>query len=694
MATDDDVAAGLINWVNSLNVTEPFFTVDDLAAGDVLWKLLQLVDHISFPGNLPEDPSRFDHSSPQSWVQKWTNLKHVYDALSIFLIETCEHSLPIFEDEAGRRVNPDLKAIAQNSSLPDMIILLKLCVVAATSGPERIRFLEPMQDLPESVQRVLMTTLQDAAKAHGEHSEGGGRGTDDDQGEYTEDESYEEDREETVTKQRPLSMGAPTSDLAFEERLAKVIADSQRIAHEKRELQRHIDDINARHETLQERYDRSQDELTEANDRLSAVLSGRVGSTKESTDAQKEAVIASLEARVAEYETDIEGLRKSNEVLKIKAERTQKLQDDYDEIKIERDNLARKANTAEKYRQKLEATQDMERENGTLKQKITDLQAQVRQSDTRAVGEGSLAREVDEYRRLLPAIEQERHEVNEMKKRLEFDYHILQTRYNENEEQLRRARQEVEDLQGRLDEYDDGDERPSRRTTEGEGETLKDEDDTEEDSEAKDLEEPSEADFAAAEARLTEALVKQNTTTTTDGETMENDDGISEDELRAIMSAMRAQMHAGTTQERESGMKMQKKLVVMLEKARTKNVALVQHTKKQSELIQDLQSRPPVPAKDEKEPRESKSENEMEQQLEEQDVLIDNLKREIRLISSAWYEQNQRLATLGSGSGGGAVALMRLKGGQALEEPNSFLGRQRKMVERVMVGANVRTTRG
>jgi len=41
MATDDDVAAGLINWVNSLNVTDPFFTVDELAAGDVLWKLLR-----------------------------------------------------------------------------------------------------------------------------------------------------------------------------------------------------------------------------------------------------------------------------------------------------------------------------------------------------------------------------------------------------------------------------------------------------------------------------------------------------------------------------------------------------------------------------------------------------------------------------------------------------------------------------
>jgi len=653
-----------------------------------------LIDHVSFPGSLPEDLSRFDPDSLQSWIPKCTNLKHLYDALSIFLIETCGHALPAFEDASGRKVNPDLKAIAQHDSLPDVVLLLKLCVVAAVNGPERIRFLEPMQELPESVQRVLMETLQEVQTAHEDHGEDNAPSADEDQAEYTEEESYPvETSLERPAEQRPPSAGAPTSDLAFEERLAKVIADSQRIAHEKRELQRHIDDLNTRFITLQESYTRAQDELSEANDRLSAVLSGRTKSTKESTDAQKEALIASLEARIAEYEADIEGLRKNNEVLKIRAEKTQKLQDDYDEIKIERDNFARKANAAEKYRQKLETTQEMERENSSLKQKITDLQAQLRQYDTRVVGEGNLAREVDEYRRLLPAIEQERHEVNEMKKRLEFDYHVLQTRYGESEDQLRRARQEVEDLQERIREDDDGHTRPSRRTTEGEGEedgeTVPEEDDTD----AQELE-SSEADFAAAEARLTEALLKDNDSNTANVESNEDENGISEAELRAIMSAIRAQMHVGTAHERESGMKLQKKLVVMLEKARTKNVALVEHTKKQSELIQELQSRPVVPDKQDQEPKEPRSESGMEQQLEEQDELIDNLKREIRLMSSAWYEQNQRLATLGSGAGGGAVALMRLKGGQGLEEPKSFLGRQRKMIDRAMIGANVRTTRG
>ena len=41
MATEEDVAAGLIDWVNSLAVADPVSTVDDLSNGDVIWKVLR-----------------------------------------------------------------------------------------------------------------------------------------------------------------------------------------------------------------------------------------------------------------------------------------------------------------------------------------------------------------------------------------------------------------------------------------------------------------------------------------------------------------------------------------------------------------------------------------------------------------------------------------------------------------------------
>jgi len=44
MATDEAIAAGLIDWVNSLSVTEPVYTVDDLGNGDVIWQVLRTLN--------------------------------------------------------------------------------------------------------------------------------------------------------------------------------------------------------------------------------------------------------------------------------------------------------------------------------------------------------------------------------------------------------------------------------------------------------------------------------------------------------------------------------------------------------------------------------------------------------------------------------------------------------------------------
>lgn len=41
MATEEDVAAGLINWVNSLEVSDPVSTIDDLTDGTIIWKVLR-----------------------------------------------------------------------------------------------------------------------------------------------------------------------------------------------------------------------------------------------------------------------------------------------------------------------------------------------------------------------------------------------------------------------------------------------------------------------------------------------------------------------------------------------------------------------------------------------------------------------------------------------------------------------------
>jgi len=570
----------------------------------------------------------------------------------MFLVEDCGQRLPL---PSG---SPDLKAIAQTSSLYDIIALLKLVVIAAINCSDRIDYLSQMQEMDQMTMQVLIAIAQEVE--------------DDDR--TSDDMEQEQDTPEpelptSRPTSRPTSKAGPKVDvdLESEERLGRVLADNNRVSREKKEVERQLDDAYARYEKLQDSLGKTQEELKQANERLTAVLAGKAEAG--SKDIKHETLIASLEDRASTADAEIEELRKSNELLKIKAERTQKLQDDYDEIKIERDRLSRKANAAEKYKQKLEASQDLEKENQSLRERVSELQTQIRQSDSRSMSTSELQREIDEYRRLLPSIEQERYELNGMKKRLEFDYHTLEARYHDASDQLHREHEEVERLRGELQDYQDGvapSDRHERPTKDWEQE---------------------EDELTENEARLTAALVNGGD---------EGENGISEEELKAIMSAMRAQANTGSADERESSVRAQKKLLLAVESSRTKNRELEQHVKKQADLIRDLQNHPPKtavlpspkeeatplpPLKDPQPRLPSPTSSEAETQHEATIRLNENLRRELDLITSAFHEQNKRLAS-------GGMVMLRTR---TSPEPKSFLGKHRKMVDSVALGGRARS---
>ena len=120
----------------------------------------------------------------------------------------------------------------------------------------------------------------------------------------------------------------------------------------------------------------------------------------------------------------------------------------------------------------------------------------------------------------------------------------MEARYHDASDQLRRQHEEVERLRGELQDYQDG-----MAPSDSQGQPTKDW-------------EQEEDELAENEARLTAALVNGGD---------EGENGISEEELKAIMSAMRAQAHTGSAQERESSVKAQKKLLLAVEGSRTKN---------------------------------------------------------------------------------------------------------------------------
>ena len=204
--------------------------------------------------------------------------------------------------------------------MTDTIKLLKLLVIASINCGDRIDFLTRMQDVTEATQEVLMQTAKEAG----------------------EDEQEQSDMAEEIAgaTEEVLTFPPAGADavLESEQRLAKVIADNQRISSEKRDLQTQLNDLNGRLSRLLDNQARSHDELSQANERLNAVLAGRAdGGPGRPADSRHKTVIATLEGRLAIMETELQDLRRNNELLKIRAEKAQKLQDDFDEIKIERD---------------------------------------------------------------------------------------------------------------------------------------------------------------------------------------------------------------------------------------------------------------------------------------------------------------------------------------------------------------------
>jgi protein HOOK3 len=174
----------------------------------------------------------------------------------------------------------------------------------------------------------------------------------------------------------------------------------------------------------------------------------------ESKTRQQDDLIASQEAKLSAAQDEIDSLLMTVESLKVKNQRYQKLQDDYDELRTDRDQLARKANAAEKYRQKLQASQDFEKENSTLKNQIKDLQQQLKESDSQQRWTSERDVELEEYRKLLPQLEQECNEIQNLKKQLEFNNHALTERLESADEQHERDDALISELRERLGELE------------------------------------------------------------------------------------------------------------------------------------------------------------------------------------------------------------------------------------------------
>lgn len=115
-------------------------------------------------------------------------------------------------------------------------------------------------------------------------------------------------------------------------------------------------------------------------------------------------------------------------------------------LKAERDNFARKANTADRYKQKLQASQTLEKENAELREELNEVREQLKSAQSARKLVAGLEVENEEYKRTLPKIEQDRHELQIVKQHLELDNSTLARRCELAEEQHARDEERIASL--------------------------------------------------------------------------------------------------------------------------------------------------------------------------------------------------------------------------------------------------------
>lgn len=131
-----------------------------------------------------------------------------------------------------------------------------------------------------------------------------------------------------------------------------------------------------------------------------------------------------------------------------------KLSDDLDVLRAERDNLAKKANTAERYKQKLEASQNLQKENVGLREELNEVHEQLKSAQSARDRVAGLEVAIEEYQRTLPKIEQDRHELQIVKQHLEFDNDALAQRCEAANEQISRDKETIANLTDKIRGFD------------------------------------------------------------------------------------------------------------------------------------------------------------------------------------------------------------------------------------------------
>ncbi|KAF1353275.1 hypothetical protein BDV97DRAFT_291354 [Delphinella strobiligena] len=445
MAESDppELAGALLKWARAFPTKRSVENWTDLQDGQVLWDILKDIDPTYFDGDLPEPLQKTD----DHWIPRWQNLKHINRMVTAYLRDSSD-SL----ENPSKNLVPDLKAIATDASAKNTVTLLKIMLRAAMYSPESNQrmgrlvvslgpeaamtiagAMKQMED--EDAEAEADTHLPDAA----------------DKIEY----DITQDAEPSIFSSSDMSSRPATGrrsierdpELEQEEKLIHAYKSIKELQANHLKAAKELEELRQDKEELQQAFDAFKYEVE--HEGRKAAQNDMVRELQNKADRDRD-YIAELEVELENARTINSNQERQIERYKADTDVKQKLRDDLQLLRAERDDLLQRSRASENLKKKIQTLQDQDKANASLKEDLRTANEQLQELDKLRDLCLVLQKANAENLKTIANGEQEIFDQKTSKKRLEHEYKILGQKWEVAKDRQGRDHETITDLENKL----------------------------------------------------------------------------------------------------------------------------------------------------------------------------------------------------------------------------------------------------
>ncbi|KAF4556734.1 Hypothetical protein D9617_1g086130 [Elsinoe fawcettii] len=439
MATTDppNLPTALLAWVKALTpeTASPPATLTSLRDGHLIWTILQDIDPEYFTAS--SLPSSSTSETANNWIPRWQNLKHIEREVGGYVRDACGVETGIGADVDGEGKGADLKKIAMDGDAAEVVRLLKGILRAAMYSPRsNQRMGRVVVGLGQEVAGTIAATMASMEE-------------DAEVDDLVEDRDVFEAKEEREEKGKAVEKSKDADrdlELEHEEQLIHAHRIIRQLEESNAKAAAELEDLRQEKTRIEEAFDKLKDDPTSGGKKREDDV---LRELKDRSDQDRD-YIGQLETELEAARTTATSQERQLERLKASSEAHQKMKDDLQLIRAERDDLLSKTRANENLRKKIQNLQDESKGAATMREDLKNAQEQLADLEKWKDRCERLETTNRENMNIIANTEQEIFDMRTARKRLEHELRVLSQRYDVVRERQARDQEVIQDLEAKL----------------------------------------------------------------------------------------------------------------------------------------------------------------------------------------------------------------------------------------------------